>query len=136
MQSLVAKIVGAATSATHAAQLQQVVRPVLGGVETLGTPSAATGSITLDVSTASVFQFTPIGNVTALALSNVPAAGSVCTITLIVDQNATVRTIAAPTGTVKWMGVQPTQVASKSCMFTYMTTDGGTTWYASGIVQS
>lgn len=105
-----------------------------GGDEAVAA-AGTTGSVTLDCSTASVFTMSPSGNVTALAFSNVPASGRACTITLIVTQGGTVRTIAAPSGAV-WLAAQPTQVASKVCVLTYMTTDGGTTWYASGVVQS
>jgi len=107
----------------------------LGGAELKSTASATTGSVTLDCSAASVFTVTPTGNITSLTLSNVPASGTACTITFIVNQGATPRTIATPSGGVFLGAATPTQVANKTCVFTYLTVDGGTTWYCSAAVQ-
>lgn len=108
---------------------------ILGGAEAKANAPATTGSVTLDLSTASVFQVTPTGNITSLTLSNPPAAGTACTVTFIVNQGATPRTIATPSGGVFLGAASPTQVANKTCVFTYLTVDGGTTWYCSAAVQ-
>jgi len=105
-----------------------------GGREKSAALSATTGTATGDLSAASVFTVTPTGNIT-LAFSNVPASGTACTVTVIVSQGATVRTVTPPTGT-KWMGAPaPTQVANKACIINLLTVNGGTTWYATAAVE-
>lgn len=105
-----------------------------GGAEKVAALSATTGTATGDLSAASIFTVTPTGNIT-LAFSNVPATGTACTVTVIVSQGGSVRTVTPPSGT-KWMGAAaPTQVANKACAFTFLTVDGGTTWYASAAVE-
>lgn len=131
MKALVAKIVGAATGSTHAAQLQQVARPTLGGAETTISVSGATAGITLDASAGSVFVMaSPATTFTSLTISNPPASSS-CLLTFYVVQNATPRTIPDPTGAV-WFGTKPTATASKTQRFNFHTMDGGTTWFCSG----
>lgn len=106
-----------------------------GGAETVAAASGTSGTVTLDASTASVFTLTPTADVTTLTISNPPASGKCCTITLIVTQGGTPRAIATPTGGIFYGAATPAQVASKKCIFTYMTTDAGTTWHCSGVVQ-
>lgn len=96
--------------------------------------SGTSGTVTLDVTQANIFTLTPTGNVTTLTISNV-TSGVGCTISLIVSQGATPRTIATPTGGVFIGAATPTQVANKICVFTYLTVDGGTTWICSAAVQ-
>jgi hypothetical protein len=108
---------------------------VLGGDEWGNDLGSTSGSITLDLSTASVFSVNPSGNITAVSITNVPASGRVATVTLIVHQGATPRTIATPSGGIFLSQATPTQVANKICVFTYLTTDGGTTWICSAAVQ-
>ena len=105
-----------------------------GAAEKVATPGATTGTVTCDLSAGSVFTIAPTGNIT-LAFSNVPAAGTAATITVIVAQDASVRTVTMP-GSVVWMVAAPTQAASKRCVFTLVTTDGGTTWLAWATVQA
>jgi hypothetical protein len=107
----------------------------LGGAEVAQAASGTSGTVTLDASAASVFTLTPTGNVTTLTISNVPSSGTACTITLIVSQGATPRTIATPSGGVFLGAASPTQVANKACAFTYVTTNGGSTWYCTAAVQ-
>lgn len=105
-----------------------------GGREKSAALSATAGPATGDLSAASIFTVTPTGNIT-LAFSNVPATGTACTVTVIVTQGATAYTVTPPTGT-KWMGsAAPTQAVNKACAFTFLTTNGGTTWYASAAVE-
>lgn len=114
--------------------LDDKMTDTLGGSEKVAALSATTGTATGDLSAASIFTVTPTGNIT-IAFSNVPATGTACTVTVIVTQGATVRTVTPPTGT-KWMGAAaPTQVLNKACAFTFLTVNGGTTWYASGAVE-
>lgn len=129
------KVLKAASAASDVPQYSQVARPTHGGYETAAAASGTSGTVTLDCSTASVFTLSPTGNVTTLTLSNPPSAGIACTITLIATQGGTPRTIATPSGGVFYGAATPTQVASKKCIFTYLTTDGGTTWHCSGVVE-
>lgn len=122
------------TAAAARATLDAASRK-LGGAEVAAAASGTSGTVTLDCSAASVFTLSPSGNVTTLTLSNPPATGTACTITLIVTQGGTPRTIATPSGGMFIGAATPTQVASKACIFTYMTVDGGTTWYCSAGVQ-
>lgn len=112
-----------------------VARNTLGGAEVSAAASGTSGTVTLDCSAASIFTLSPSGNVTTLTISNPPASGTACTITLIVIQGATPRTIATPTGGVFLGAASPTQVANKRCAFTYLTVDGGTVWHCSAAVQ-
>lgn len=124
-----------ASAATETPQLQQVARRTLGGDEAVAAASGTSGTVTLDCSAASVFTLSPTADVTTLTISNPPATGRACTITLVVTQGGTPRAIATPAGGIFLVGASPTQVASKVCVFTYLTVDGGTTWVCSGGVQ-
>lgn len=106
----------------------------LGGSEYVAAGSATTGTVTLNCANASIFTISPTGTIT-LAPSNVPASGTGCTITIIISQGATPQTVNLMTGGV-WLGSAPTQAANKACVITALTTDGGTTWYCSGVVQA
>lgn len=141
--SLTASDVGALATASNLSDVASAATALgnLGGAASTGGArekvaalSATTGTATGDLSAASVFTVTPTGNIT-LAFSNVPASGTACTVTVIVTQGGTVRTVALPSGGV-WLGSAPTQVASKACVITLLTTNGGTTWYASAAVQA
>lgn len=108
---------------------------ILGGAETNSSAPATTGSVTLDCSTSSTWKVTPTGNITSLTLSNPPASGTACTITFKVNQGATPRTIATPSGGTFGGAATPTQLANKWCIFTYYTDDGGSTWACSALQQ-
>lgn len=104
-----------------------------GGREASAALSATTGTATGNLANASVFTITPTGNFT-LALSNVPASGTACTVTVIISQGATPYTLTMPSGTT-WLQTAPTQAANKKCVVTLLTVDGGTTWLATAAVQ-
>lgn len=105
-----------------------------GGREKSAALSATAGTCTGDLSVASVFTITPTGNWT-LAFSNVPASGTACTVTVIVNEGATARTMTQPTGATFVGSPAPAVVASKVRIYTYLTVNGGATWYASAVVQ-
>lgn len=106
-----------------------------GGAEQVAVADGTTGTVTLRLAGGSIQTLTPTGNVTALNIADVPASGKSCTVTLIVTQGATPRTIATPPGGVFLGTASPTQLANKTCVFTYQTVDGGTTWICQGVVQ-
>lgn len=99
--------------------------------ESVTSNAAATGTITLDLSTANVFNLTLTGSGT-LAFSNPPASGLMFSITVIVKQDATGnRTLSYP-ASVKWSdGITPVlaTAANKVDVLTFFTVDGGTTYY-------
>ena len=80
---------------------------------------------TLDLSTGNTFSFTPSGATTVL-FTNAPASG--IALGFSVEINGDGSAITWPTS-VKWpAGVAPTATASKE-LYTFVTTDGGTTYY-------
>lgn len=94
------------------------------------TPAIAAGVLTLDLSTANTFRVALSSNVTTLTISNSAASGQVQSFTLILDVSGAF-TVTWP-ASVHWAGgVAPTQsaAAGKTDIFSFVSTDGGTTWY-------
>ena len=80
---------------------------------------------TLDLSTGTTFAFTPSG-ATTVSFTNPPASGLACAFT--VEINGDGSAITWP-DSVKWHKNQtPASIASKG-LYTFITTDGGTTYY-------
>lgn len=81
---------------------------------------------TLDLSTGGTFSFTSSG-ATTVSLTNPPASGTAVGFTLEVN-NTGGYAITWPSS-IKWhLGTAPTATASKE-LYTFVTTDGGTTYY-------
>ena len=81
---------------------------------------------TLDLSTGGTFSFTPSG-ATTVSLTNPPASGTAVGFTLEVN-NTGGYALTWPSS-VKWpSGTAPTATATKE-LYTFVTTDGGTTYY-------
>ena len=95
--------------------------------ETVTTDAAATGAETLDYSLSNVFDYTLAGN-TTFTFTNPPASGKAGTMTVIVRQGATLRTVTWP-ASVDWNGATLTMFANSVNIFTFLTVNGGTTWY-------
>lgn len=110
-----------------------LVDRIRGGAEAVAAATGTSGAVILDCSLGSVFTLTPTADVTSLEIRNAPRAGKASFLTLIVTQGGTPRAIANPSGA-KVLGAAPTQVASKDCVFSYLTVDGGVTWYVAGSV--
>jgi hypothetical protein len=96
------------------------------------TVIANTGATyTIDLESGNVFNLTLTGDCT-YTFSNPPASGSAGAFTLIQNQDGTgSRTVAWP-ASVEWAGGSAptiTSTASSTDVFTFITTDGGTTWY-------
>jgi hypothetical protein len=96
------------------------------------TVIANTGATyTIDLESGNVFNLTLTGDCT-YTFSNPPASGSAGAFTLIQNQDGTgSRTVTWP-ASVEWAaGSAPTitSTASSTDVFTFITTDGGTTWY-------
>jgi hypothetical protein len=96
------------------------------------TVIANTGATyTIDLESGNVFNLTLTDNCT-YTFSNPPASGSAGAFTLIQNQDGTgSRTVTWP-ASVEWAGGSAptiTSTASSTDVFTFITTDGGTTWY-------
>ena len=103
-----------------------------GGLETLASNATATGAVTVNLSNGNLHHLTLTGNVT-LTLSGA-TNGRVCSLTLLITQDATGgRSITWP-ASVKWLpaGSAPsfTTTASTRSIVELFTIDGGTTWFA------
>ncbi len=110
-----------------------VARPELKDyAETKTAPLISSGALTLDLVNGNVFEVALTENVTGLTLANPPVSGKAGSFTLILKQDATGgRTFAWP-ASVKWAdGTAPTLTTTANAIdiLTFLTTDGGTTWY-------
>ena len=96
--------------------------------ETVASPSIASNVLTLDCSTANIFNVAVGANITTLTISNVGATGSSQSITLILDYSGTF-TIAWPAA-VKWNAdTAPTLSGNgKRDYITLVTINAGTRW--------
>jgi hypothetical protein len=100
--------------------------------ETSPLAAIASGVLSLDFETGSVFEVVLTENVGALNLLNPPLAGRAGACTLILRQDGTGgRTLAWP-GTVRWPGgAAPTITAAPNAVdvISLITRDGGATWF-------
>lgn len=108
-----------------------------GGREDTAAFSGTSGTVVGDLDLANWFYVTPTGNIT-LSFTNIPASGEGCTITAEINHpSGTIRTLTMPAGTT-WIEGQSTPVlrASKWCMITLLTRDGGSSFKASAVQQA
>jgi hypothetical protein len=97
--------------------------------------ATATSTVTLDLSVQNVFELTLSGN-TTIALSNVPASPKVCSITIVIHQDATSRSVTFPASFSPMGGNIPDiTTASKTHIVYASTLDGGTRWYYSAALN-
>jgi hypothetical protein len=114
-----------------------IYRPTLQSYsEPVGKPTInqSTGQLILDLSQAQVFEVALSTNITTITIQNKPGAlptipyrSSGFTIVFITDVG---RTINWTSANIKWAnGVSPTMsIGSKRDVFSFMTTDNGTSW--------
>lgn len=100
--------------------------------EFITNPTISAGTLTLDLSQGSVFYVTHNANITTLTISNpvTTNSSSVQAFTLVLLYTATPYTISW--GSIKWpSATAPTLTAGagKFDVFTFVTYDGGTTWF-------
>jgi hypothetical protein len=99
--------------------------------ELIGTPSIASGVLTLDLQVGNVFDVSHNANITTLTISNPPVSGRLGSFTLFLTQDATGgRTITWP-ASVKWSGGTPPSLsttANKLNKLVFDTRDGGANW--------
>jgi hypothetical protein len=99
--------------------------------ESYSTVSSSAGALTIDLTAGNVFQLSLSENITSSSFSNPPSSGTAYAFTLKVIQDATDRSIIWPTS-VDWASATAPTLTSGSGavdIFTFYTTDGGTTWY-------
>jgi hypothetical protein len=99
-------------------------------VETKASPTISGGSLLLNLSAATYFTVA-INNASTITFSNPPASPKVFSFTLQTTGNGTAYTTNFP-ASVKWAGgliptITPTN--GKIDIFTFVTHDGGTTWF-------
>jgi hypothetical protein len=108
-------------------------RPVIKDYgETRTTPSISAATLTLNLENGNVFGVSLNADITTLTISNPSASGTACSFTLAFTADGTLRSVTWP-GAVKWPGgVAPilTSTNGKVDIFTFVTWDAGTNWYA------
>jgi hypothetical protein len=99
----------------------------------------SSGAITLDLSLANFFTTTLNANITTFAFNNIPASPNLVSIVFQVAFTSNTVFTIAPFSTFKWAaGVAPTLTClnGKFDTFSFLTYDGGTTWFAYTIEQN
>ena len=107
-------------------------------VETKATPAITAGALTLNLSNATLFYVSLNANITTFTFSNSPASPKVASFTLQFLADGTARSVSWPTS-IKWSeGVVPTLTSTlnKLDTFSFLTHDGGTTWFGFVIGQN
>jgi hypothetical protein len=97
--------------------------------EVLVQPTTA-ASMSLDLSTGSLFRISLTTSITSLTFTNTPASPRVCSFVIQLVADGTARTVAWPVS-VKWpSNIAPTitSTSGKLDTFSFLTYDGGTTW--------
>jgi len=100
--------------------------------ETQTTPESSSGTLVLNLENSNVFEVELDENVTTLTISNPSTSGKASSFTLIVAQDSTGGYEITWPASVKWAGgLEPTQTTDASAIdvYTFITTDAGTTWY-------
>lgn len=97
--------------------------------ETVYVIAAATGAVDIDISNGNVFDITLSGN-TTFSFSTPSPSGPAFSITLILRQGGTSRTVTWP-ASVKWSNDTIPDVSdiNKTAILTFVTINGGTRWY-------
>jgi len=100
-------------------------------VETKATASISANSLTLNLSNATFFVVNLNSPITSFVFSNPPTSPKVFSFTLQFIADGTLRSITWPTS-VRWASSTnptPTSTNGKIDIFTFVTHDGGTTWF-------
>ena len=128
---------GLGSIATQASSSVTITGGTMSGVqvtdytEPKSAPTISSGTLTLNLNTAQVFDVSLNANITTLTLSNVDAtSNTVNSFTLIFTMDGTARTVTWPTA-VKWPGgTAPTLTSTngKKDVFSFLSPDNGTTW--------
>ena len=100
--------------------------------EVSASASISSGVLTLDLNTATAFAVSLTSNITSLVLQNVQSSGRTSSFVIIFTADGNTRAVSWPSS-FKWPGgVAPTITATlnKIDVYTFFTTDGGSTWQA------
>jgi phage-related tail fiber protein len=93
----------------------------------------STNTLTINLSSASVFTVNLTSDITTFTLTNYPSTTDVVNFVLIVNNDGSPRTIAWP-ASFRWPGngngPSLTETADKFDIFTFISYDGGTNWFA------
>jgi hypothetical protein len=96
------------------------------------SPAIVSGLLALDLATYTVFEFTLTQNITSITIANVPAAGIVASMMIVITGDGTARTVTWPVN-FKWpSGTAPsiTSTLNKKDVFVFFSSDGGSSWEA------
>jgi hypothetical protein len=99
--------------------------------ETAVAALISAGTLTLNLSSGSVFYVSLNANITSISLTNFPTSGNTASFSIMFTADGTARTVTWPTS-IKWSsGVAPTltSTATKVDVFNFFSRDGGTTVY-------
>jgi hypothetical protein len=103
-------------------------------VENETSPTISAATLTLNLANSMIFDVSLNASITTLTLSNVPSTASkAISFVLILTADGTARTVAWPAG-FRWSGGNTaptiTSTLNKRDIFTFLSTDNGTTWNA------
>jgi hypothetical protein len=101
--------------------------------ETANTPAISSGNLTLNLNNGNVFgPVTLNANISNLTISNPPANGTAGSFTLLLKANGTAFTVTWPASVLWAGGTAPTltSTANKTDVFSFVTVDGGTNYFA------
>lgn len=104
-------------------------------VETSSAPAISGNALTLNLNNSTVFNVSLVANINTLSITNPGAAGKATSFVLILTADGTARSVAWG-GSIVWAGGTPptlTSASGKRDIFTFITVDGGTTWF--GVVS-
>lgn len=96
------------------------------------TATISGGVLILNLNTATVFNVTLDSNISTITLSNVQSSGRSSSFVIVFTGDGTVRAVTWP-ASFNWpSAVAPTITSTlgKKDVYTFFTTDGGTTWQA------
>lgn len=95
-------------------------------------PTISSGTLTINLNTATVFDVALNANITTFTITNVQSSGRTSSFVLIFTADGTTRSVSWP-GSFYWpSGTAPTLTSTngKKDVFTFFTVDGGTVWQA------
>ena len=102
-------------------------------IETETAPTISGNSLTLDLSTGSIFDVALNNNITTLSITNVPATASrAVSFVIIFTGDGTARAVTWPPS-FRWVNNLPPTITStngKRDVFAFLSTDNGTSWNA------
>lgn len=103
--------------------------------ENLTTNATATGTVSLDLTTANVFNETLTGN-TVFTFDNPATTGQAHSFTVFLNQGGTAYTVTWP-ASVKWSNDSIPVISdiNKTCVISFVSLNGGTRWYGSAITK-